>query len=319
MSVIFKTLKKLNAESSGARKSIAGREHRNKIITLNSALRSHSFVILLLVVFIVLGSGSLFGYFQLRNKNSKTVETFSFSNTGIHIPTNKPPGEKIENNGKKSSISEKTLASNSIEYRPPVAHGNGLGMNPTSRSTGGKTRFATIKNTTGSSRIVSKNKTKAHDNLSTSQDSAANEVKKVFLANAKKNADIARLVADIRMEMDHGDKIRIKKLFDELAMIKGQDNAYVLKLMAVWHIHNQEYNKAENLLRAVLSKNDLDLEAGLNMAIVEIKTRKERNAYRRLKKLQKQYPDNTRVAEILQDLRRFFDQEQLDPYEGHDG
>jgi hypothetical protein len=319
MSVIFRTLNKLKTESSGAGKSKAGREHRNKIITFNSALRGPSSVLLLLVVFTVLGAGSLFGYFQLRDKNSKKAETFSISNTVIRQPANKPLEGKIENNGNKTLISAKTSKLNSIEYRPPDANGNGFDMNHTGRSTGDKTRFATIKNTTEPSHIVSKNKTMPHDRLSTSQNSAANDVKKVFLANAKKNAGIARLVADIRMEMDHGDKVRIKKLFDELAMIKGQDNSYVLKLKAVWHIRNQDYKEAENLLRAVLSKNDLDLEAGLNLAIVEIKTRKEQNAYRRLERLQKKYPDNLRVAEILRDLRRFFDEDQLGHFKRRDG
>jgi hypothetical protein len=319
MSVIFRTLKKLKAESSGEGKSIAGREHKNKIISFNSALRWPSSILLLLVLFTVLGAGSLFGYFQLRDKNFKKTETFSMSNTDIRQPTNSPLVGKSENNGNKSLVSAKTSELNSIEYRPPNANGNGFDMNHTGRSTGGTTRFATVKNTAEASSLVSNNKTKPNDKLSTSQNSATYDVKKVFFANAKKNADIAHLVADIRMEMEHGDKVRIKKLFDELVMIKGQDNSYVLKLKAVWHIRNQEYKEAEDLLRAVLSKNDLDLEAGLNMAIVEIKTRNEQNAYRRLEKLQQKYPDDIRLAEILRNLRRFFDQEQLSHYERHDG
>jgi hypothetical protein len=319
MSVIFRTLKKLKAESSGEGKSIAGREHKNKIISFNSALRWPSSILLLLVLFTVLGAGSLFGYFQLRDKNFKKTETFSMSNTDIRQPTNSPLVGKSENNGNKSLVSAKTSELNSIEYRPPNANGNGFDMNHTGRSTEGTTRFATVKNTAEASRLVSNNKTKPNDKLSTSQNSATYDVKKVFFANAKKNADIAHLVADIRMEMEHGDKVRIKKLFDELVMIKGQDNSYVLKLKAVWHIRNQEYKEAEDLLRAVLSKNDLDLEAGLNMAIVEIKTRNEQNAYRRLEKLQQKYPDDIRLAEILRNLRRFFDQEQLSHYERHDG
>jgi predicted Zn-dependent protease len=102
-------------------------------------------------------------------------------------------------------------------------------------------------------------------------------------------------------------------------MIKGQDNNYVLKLKAVWHIRNQEYEDAANLLRTVLSRNGLDLEAGLNMAIVEINTGKEQSAYRRLENLQKSYPDSIRLAEILQGLRRLFNGEQIRHFSTHDG
>ena len=311
MSVIFRTLKKLKTESSGAGKSTARREHRKKIIAFNAALRSPSSMLLFLIVFTILGAGSLFGYFQLRDKSGKKVEAFSISNIDMHQSTNISPDGKIENKGKKSL--------NSIEYQPPEANETRVDINGPHPSNIGEARVATIRKTTETSHIRSKTQAEHTSKSSKFKDSAAPDVRKVFFANAKKNAKIARLVADIRMEMDHGDKNRIKKLFDELAMIKGQNNSYVLKLKAVWHIQNQEYKDAADLLKEVLSKNELDLEAGLNMAIVEIKTRKVQNAYRRLEKLQKNYPDSIRLAEMLQDLRRLFDEVQLQHYSRHDG
>jgi hypothetical protein len=303
MSVIFRTLKKLKTESTDAGKSRDRRAHGKKIFAFNAALHSPSSVLLLLVVFTVLGAGSLFGYFQLRDKNSKKVEAFSISKTHIRQATNTPINGKVENIGEKRLNSAKLLALNSIEYRPPDANENAVEMNLSDRSTKAKARFEAIIKTTETSHIVSKIQDRQPDKPSTSQNSTADDVEKVFLANAKKNAEIAGLVANIRWEMDNGDKDRIEKLFDELAMIKGQNDSYVLKLKAVWHIRNQEYEAAANLLKTVLSKNELDLEAGINMAIVEIKTQNEQNAYRRLAKLQKSYPDNLRLAEILQDLR----------------
>jgi Coatomer epsilon subunit len=311
MSVIFRTLKKLTSEPTGVGKSLDRVVHRKKIFVFNAARHSLSSVLLLLVVFVVLGAGSLFGYYRLVDKNSKKVEAFSISNTDIRRSTNTPLHGKINNNVKKPLNASKPSVSNSIEYRPPDANHNGVKMNDSDPSIYAAARFAAVKKTTETSHVVSKSKAKQPHKSSTSQASIAPDVRKVFFSNAKKNAKIARLITDIQFEMNRGDKDRIEKLFEELAMIKGQNNSYILKLKAVWHIRNKEYADAANLLEMVLSRNELDLEAGLNMAIVEIRTGKEQNAYRRLKKLQKSYPDSIQLAEILQDLTRLFNGEQV--------
>jgi hypothetical protein len=319
MSVIFKALKKLKTESSVAGKNTARRENKNKTIPFDATLRVSSAILLLLVLFTVIGTGSLFGYFQFRETSSKKVEAFSVLNTDMRQSTKISFNGKPEDKGNSRFDSSTSPALNSIEYRPPAANENDIDMKDLVPSTGVNVRIASKRKPNETSRIESKIQAKETGKSLTSKDSAASDVKKVFLANARRNAQIARLITNIRKEMDHGDSVRIRKLFDELAMILGPDNTYVLKLKAVWHIRNQEYEEAVSLLKTVLSKNELDLEAGLNMAIIEIKTRKEQNAYRRLEKLQKSYPDNIRLAEILQDLRRLFGEEQLGHYSKHNG
>ena len=319
MSVIFRTLKKLKTESTGAGIGIERRVHRKKIFAFKSTRHSPSTVFLLLVVFTALGAGSLFGYFQVRDKNSKKVEAFLISSADIRQSTNIPLNTKNENKGEKPSNSSKPSALSSIEYRPPNANHNGLEMNDSPPTSNSKARLAVISKKTEPTHIVSKIQAKQPNKSSAFQESTVPDVKKVFLSNAKKNAKISRLVSDIQREMDLGDKDRIEKLFDELGVIKGQNNSYVLKLKAVWHLRNQEYEDAANLLRTVLSKNGSDLEAGLNMAIVEINTGKGQDAYRRLEKLQQSYPDNVRLAEILQDLRRLFNSDQIRRFSTHDG
>ena len=131
-------------------------------------------------------------------------------------------------------------------------------------------------------------------------------MEKIFLANAEKNDKIARLVADIHWEMGNNNNKQTDKYLDELSLLKGQNNSYVLKLKAVWHIHNKEYERAKDLLKIVLTKNELDQEAGINMAIIEINTKQMDNAYQRLSKLQVVYPENIRIAEIMQDLKQYF-------------
>jgi tetratricopeptide (TPR) repeat protein len=319
MSVIFRTLKKLKTESTGAGKGPDGRVHRKKFFAFNAARHSTPSVLLLLVLFIILGAGTLFGYFQLRDNNGKKAEAFSIPNIDIRQSTNAAPNDKVENTGKQLLNPAKPSALNSIEYRKPDAHHNRVEIKNPDPSPHPKARYAAIKKTTATSHIVSKNQDKEADKSSASQNSTALDVGKVFLSNAKKNTKIARLVADIQREMDRGDKDRIEKLFDELSMIRGQNNSYVLKLKAVWHMSKNEYEDAANLLKEVLSRNELDLEAGLNMAIVEIRTGKEQDAYRRLEKLQKSYPENIRLAEILQDLRRLFNGEKIQHLIGNNG
>ena len=131
------------------------------------------------------------------------------------------------------------------------------------------------------------------------------------MANAEKNSKIARLVADIRWEMEHGSKEQIEKHFDELVTLKGQDNSFVLKLKSVWHIHNNEFERAEDLLKIVLSKNEHDQEAGINMAIIEIKTQQLQKAYERLKDLREIYPENIRIAEIIQNMKSWLNKSQI--------
>jgi hypothetical protein len=319
MSVIFRTLKKLKAEQSDAGKSRERRVPGKKIHAFDASLYSSTSVLLMLVVFIVLGAGSLFGYFQLRDKDSKKVEAFSISNTDIRQSTDVPLYGKIENIGEKGLNSAKHPGLNPVEYRPPEASDNGVEVYGSVRSTKAKAPSAAIRKTSETSHMVSKIQTRQPEKSSTSKVSPVPDVGKVFLANAKKNATISRLVADIKWEMDHGDKDRIEELFDELSLIKGQNDSYVLKLKAVWHIRNQEYEGAADLLKTVLSKNEFDLEAGINMAIIEISTRQEQNAYRRLEKLQQIYPENIRLAEILQNLRRLFNREQTRHLSRHDG
>jgi hypothetical protein len=319
MSVIFRTLKKLTTESTGAGKSIGRGGHGKKIFAFNTARHSLSFVLLPLVVAAALGAGSLFGYYRLFDKNSKKAEAFSMPDTDIRRPANTPSNGKMNHNAKQGLNSATPSVSNSIEYRPPAANYNGIKVNDSDPSIHAAARFAAVKQTAEASHVVPTSQAEPPHKSSTSLESTAPDVRKIFLSNAKKNEKIARLVADIQSEMNRGDKDKIEKLFEELTMIKGQNDIYVLKLKAVWRIRNKEYADAASLLETVLSRNELDLEAGLNMAIVEIRTGKEQDAYRRLKKLQKSYPDSIRLTEILQDLTRLFNGEQLRHFNIQDG
>lgn len=118
-----------------------------------------------------------------------------------------------------------------------------------------------------------------------------------------RQARITRLVARIYARMDRGDKEEVQKLMDELAALKGPQNGYVLKLRAYWHLNNEEYSSAMSLLEIVLARDGDDLEAGINMAIAEMKTYQYQAARERLMRLRKTYPDNHLIAELMLKMR----------------
>ena len=76
-----------------------------------------------------------------------------------------------------------------------------------------------------------------------------------------------------------------------------------MKLRAFLHIRNQDYESAALLLEKVLKNDDTDLEAGINMAVVEIKTNRIQDAKKRLAKLREIYSDNIFIPELMRKLR----------------
>jgi hypothetical protein len=325
MSVIFKTLKKLKTESADRGKSRKKPVHRKRVYSFKTVLNSPLSVLLLLSGFMVIGAGTLYGYFQFRDATGETVKDFSISNTEIHRSTDVRLDGSIENKGTESLNGAKHSDSIQIEYQPSEGQDHSIKTFKISKPDNVQTPLIATKEKISDAKESLKKDSFAEIQIQkTGKPSSAevlpvSGVEKIFLANAKKNEKIARLVADIRWEMRHGNKKRTEKLLDELALTKGQNNSYVLKLKAVCHIRNQEYERAADLLKTILTKNESDLEAGINMAIVEINTQQEKEAYRRLEKLQTIYPEHIRLAEIMQNLRLLFNKDQIRRFGRHDG
>jgi cytochrome c-type biogenesis protein CcmH/NrfG len=68
-------------------------------------------------------------------------------------------------------------------------------------------------------------------------------------------------------------------------------------------MRKDKYQSAAVLLREVLRKNENDLEAGINMAIVEIKTGQIPEAINRLATLREIYPEDALIPELIQKLK----------------
>lgn len=126
---------------------------------------------------------------------------------------------------------------------------------------------------------------------------------RIHRANLERSLKISRLVDRIHKSVKAGNIGRTEKYLKELETLKGKDNTYVLKLRAFCSLNRQDYESATRFLKKVLDKNERDLEAGINMAIVEIKTKRFQQAEKRLKRLREIYPENTAISELIETLK----------------
>ena len=126
---------------------------------------------------------------------------------------------------------------------------------------------------------------------------------RIHRANLERSLKISRLVDRIHKSIKAGNIGRTEKYLKELETLKGKDNTYVLKLRAFCSLNRQDYESATSFLKKVLDKNERDLEAGINMAIVEIKTKRFQRAEKRLKRLREIYPENTAISELIETLK----------------
>jgi hypothetical protein len=133
------------------------------------------------------------------------------------------------------------------------------------------------------------------------KENKAARAERTYQVNLEKAAKAGRMVSKIERSMIEGDMDGAKALIDQLAQLKGEQNAYLLKLRAVWHMRQKDYDSAAGLLTKVLEKKKDDLEAGINMAIIEIKTHRLDEARRRLAGLQEIYQANTLIPELIRE------------------
>ena len=63
-----------------------------------------------------------------------------------------------------------------------------------------------------------------------------------------------------------------------------------------------DYDSASSLLNSLLQKDENDLEAGINMAVIEIKTQRLDQAKKRLERLRDIYQENTSIPNLLQKI-----------------
>ena len=121
---------------------------------------------------------------------------------------------------------------------------------------------------------------------------------------AEERLQLVNLVKKIEKAMAESNHALTEDLLRRLEDRMGKNNEFVLKLKAFWHLRNARYQDAAMLLGQVLAANEEDMEAGINMAILEIKTGKSKEAQKRLEMLHRQNPDNTLITELLDKIQQ---------------
>ena len=132
---------------------------------------------------------------------------------------------------------------------------------------------------------------------------AVAHIERMRRANMRRSLNISRLIAEIQQSMQSSDSRRTEQLLRQLAALKGRNDPYVMKLRSYWYTQQGELDRAAAVLKEVLQRNPNDLEAGLNMAIIDIKSGRYRQANDRLARLREIYPEDTRIPELMEKLK----------------
>lgn len=127
---------------------------------------------------------------------------------------------------------------------------------------------------------------------------------KMHSATVKKNSRICRLLSETKKSLLSENDSRTESLLNELHAYKGQDDDYVMRLRAFWHLKRGKYDSAKSLLDRLLQQDENDLEAGINMAVLEIKTNRLDQAQERLERLRRIYADNTQIPSLLKKIKK---------------
>jgi predicted Zn-dependent protease len=92
--------------------------------------------------------------------------------------------------------------------------------------------------------------------------------------------------------------------FDQLHTLTPPDSTFSLKMQAFWSLKQGDNKKSRTLLGEVLKRNPSDVDAGLNMAVMEILANEPDQARRRLEELAVGNPDNPTIHSLLERVGR---------------
>jgi len=119
-----------------------------------------------------------------------------------------------------------------------------------------------------------------------------------------RSARVSLLVARLEQAMRAENRGEVKDLLEKLEKLKGEKSDYVMRVKAFWYLKEGRYDLARSLLHQLINKNENDLEAGINMAVLDIKTNHVEAARNRLRKLRESHEDNTTIPALLEKISR---------------
>ncbi len=226
------------------------------------------------------------------------------------LPDNEPVEQKVPAKISTAPISKASRPAvhadnvpKSVYYEPPgpaetvAIHETAFKHNPAGRQSG------TSESSDSKYYRQAPFESSAHETTDTMQQEKMQQ-DKMHLATVKKNSRICRLLSETQKSLLSKNDSRTESLLNELNSYKGQDDEYVMRLRAFWHLKRGRYDSAESLLDLLLQKDENDLESGINMAVLEIKTNRLDQAQERLERLRRIYADNTQIPSILKKIRK---------------
>jgi tetratricopeptide (TPR) repeat protein len=284
MSIIFQTLKKLNNPSAeNIQKQVGLKENMRTSSLTGKQLRNSAVV---LSVFMT-GATVVFLFYpfsdpiNLKLNKNNTSAAYSVANASI-VPVSP-----------ESSIQAVFLSDENVR-KPSKDPGSYIFLPPE------------ISEEPKEPSVIFRQKTKQKK-----RPSAQNKIsdKSHFRPERKDRKSIAgtviseqKIVKRIEISIIEGEVQKAKKLLEQLAAIKGEDSIYVMKLRAFFFLRTGENRPAVALLKKVLARNADDVEAGINMAFLEIRSKEYEQAKKRLTRLKSRYPENMVVSNLLSRL-----------------
>lgn len=131
------------------------------------------------------------------------------------------------------------------------------------------------------------------------------EKEKIRLEKLKKTqkvSEMAMLSDQLEDAIAKNDEASITRLFQQLFEQNKAHSSYVLNLKAYKAITEKKYGAARRLLNKVLEKDQANFDAGINMAIIEIRSKEFKKAQKRLLQLKERYPSKSIIDDLLEQL-----------------
>ncbi|MBF0186811.1 MAG: tetratricopeptide repeat protein [Magnetococcales bacterium] len=118
--------------------------------------------------------------------------------------------------------------------------------------------------------------------------------------------EVARGVQDLKLAMNNRDVEAVRSAFAELERIKGRDNLFLLKMRGFWHLKQRDIPRAGQFFAMAVKKKPDDLEAGFNLALIEMKTNRMEEARTRIRSLIRTHPGDKRLHNVMRYFHRGF-------------
>lgn len=319
MSLIFKSLKKLKAQSAEIKKD--KKPEAGNVYTFRKLLFSPQAAVFIFLLIMIAGFLTVQGYHFIR-------DTFF---TPTHRLVEKRPDTNNRPDSPENRNEEQLAPNGNVEDTPPapdaIPVANAAPAKFTLPSTGIAASTETEEKLEDASSLTSGDTPEQAFTatfISPRQDSEADPLKQPPAHNIEpesistaesisqeqkrlkekinRQAAITRLVSKIEKSLGNGSMEQTEALLNELSDAKGDKNGYVLKFKAYLFILKKDYREAEQILDKILKENTNDVNAAMNMAVIEARTGRQASAQERLKKLSQRYPENMAVIELVEKL-----------------